>query len=101
MKDNVLISIFVPVYNGEMYLYETLTSIKQQTYTNLEILLVDNSLTDGSLQILNQFAQEDSLFHVFVKENSGTVAHSMNFVFRKITGEYFFTVHKMIFFHLI
>jgi glycosyltransferase involved in cell wall biosynthesis len=90
MKDNLLISIFVPVYNGATYLQKTLTSIKQQTYTNLEILLVDDSSADGSLQILNQFAREDPRFQVFVKENGGMVAHSMNFIIPKITGDYFF-----------
>lgn len=90
MKNNLLISIFVPVYNGALYLEETLTTIKEQTYKNLEVLLVDDSSTDGSLQILNEFAQQDSRFHVYVKENGGTVPHSMNFVLPKIMGDYFF-----------
>lgn len=90
MKNNLLITVFVPVYNGEKYLQQTLTSIKNQTYTNIEVLLVDDSSTDGSLQIINQYAQEDSRFNVYVKENGGMVAHSINFIMPKIKGDYFF-----------
>jgi glycosyltransferase involved in cell wall biosynthesis len=101
LNQNLLISIFVPVFNGEKYLVQTLKSIQEQTYTNLEILLVDDSSTDESLKILNQFAKEDSRFNVFVKENGGMVAKSMNFILPKISGDYFFTVHKTIFFQKI
>ena len=47
MNNNLLITIFVPVYNGEKYLLQTLTSIKQQTYTNIEVLLVDDLADSG------------------------------------------------------
>ena len=90
MKNNLLITIFIPVYNGSQYLLQTLNSIKQQTYTNIEVLLVDDSSTDGSLQIIKKFAEEDSRFKVFVKENGGMVAHSMNFIMPEISGDYFF-----------
>ncbi len=90
MKNNLLITIFIPVYNGSQYLLQTLNSIKQQTYTNIEVLLVDDSSTDGSLQIIKKFAEEDSRFKVFVKENDGMVAHSMNFIMPEISGDYFF-----------
>lgn len=90
MKKDFLVSIFVPVFNGEKYLEHTLNSIQQQTYFNIEVLLVDDSSTDGSLQILNQFAQNDNRFKVFVKENGGIVAKSMNFIMPKISGDYFF-----------
>ena len=90
MNNNLLITIFVPVFNGEKYLVKTLTSIKQQTYTNIEVLLVDDSSEDGSLQIISQYAQEDKRFKVYVKENGGMVAHSLNFISPKIRGDYFF-----------
>ena len=86
----LLVSIFVPVYNGEKYLEQTLKSIQQQTYTNFEVLLVDDSSTDGSLPILNQFANNDDRFKVFTKENGGMVAPSMNYIIPKIKGDYFF-----------
>lgn len=88
--NNFLVTVFVPVYNGEKYLEQTLICIQQQTYTNIEVLLVDDSSTDGSLQILNQFTEKDARFKVFVKENGGIVAKSMNFIMPKISGDYFF-----------
>ena len=90
MINNFLVTVFVPVYNGEKYLEQTLNCIQQQTYTNIEVLLVDDSSTDGSLQILNQFTEKDARFKVFVKENGGIVAKSMNFIMPKISGDYFF-----------
>ena len=90
MKENILVTIFIPVYNGAYYLKQTLTSIQQQTYTNIEVLLVDDSSSDRSLSILKQFAQNDTRFKVFVKENGGMVAPSFNFINPKIRGDYFF-----------
>lgn len=90
IEESLFVSIFVPVYNGEKYLEQTLKSIQQQTYTNFEVLLVDDSSTDGSLPILNQFANNDDRFKVFTKENGGMVAPSMNFILPKISGDYFF-----------
>ena len=90
MNNPLLITIFVPVYNGEKYLLQTLTSIQQQTYPHFEVLLVDDSSKDNSLQIINEFAKTDNRFKVFIKKNGGTVAHSLNFIRSEIRGDYFF-----------
>lgn len=90
MKDNYLVSIFIPVYNGEKYLTDTLQSIVNQTYTNLEILLVDDSSTDNTINVLQNFASRDKRIRVFQKENGGTVPKSFNFIIPYITGEFFF-----------
>jgi glycosyltransferase involved in cell wall biosynthesis len=90
MKQDVLISIFIPVFNGEKYLEETLLTIKHQTYKNIEILLVDDSSIDGSLNILNNFARQDSRFKVYEKTNGGMTALSWNFILPKITGDFIF-----------
>jgi glycosyltransferase involved in cell wall biosynthesis len=90
MVQDLLITVFVPVYNGEKYLNETLTSIKNQTYTNIEVLLVDDSSTDGSTTILNAFADTDARFKVFTKKNGGMVSVSWNFIKPEIKGEYVF-----------
>ncbi len=89
-NSDFLVSIFVPVFNGEKYLYETLSSIKNQTYSNIEVLLVDDSSTDGSKIILDKFANEDNRFKVFVKKNGGMVSCSWNFVLPKIEGDFTF-----------
>jgi glycosyltransferase involved in cell wall biosynthesis len=87
---DLLVTIFVPVFNGEKYLHETLISIKNQTYSNIEVLLVDDSSTDGSIIILDKFGKEDSRFKVFLKENGGMVACSWNFIMPEIKGDFIF-----------
>lgn len=85
-----IITIFIPVYNGEKFLHKTLTSIQNQTYTNFEVLLVDDSSTDNSKSILNDFANSDSRFKIFTKQNGGSVACSWNFIMSKIKGDFVF-----------
>ena len=50
-----MISVIVPVYNAEEYLEECLESIKNQTYTNIEVILVNDGSTDGSREICERF----------------------------------------------
>lgn len=90
MNQDLLVTIFVPVYNGEKYLTETLNSIKNQTYKNIEVLLVDDSSLDGSRTILFNFANNDKRFKVFEKENGGMAPRSWNFIIPKIKGNFIF-----------
>lgn len=90
MNKSYLVTIFVPVYNGQKYLEETLKSIMNQSYSNLEILLVDDSSNDCSLQILSEFAEKDSRFKIFLKENGGMVPKSFNYIIPHIKGDFFF-----------
>ena len=90
MIQDMLVTVFVPIYNGEKYLKETLTSIKNQTYTNIEVLLVDDSSTDGSRIILDEFVNNDDRFKVFAKKNGGMVSASWNFIMPEIKGDYVF-----------
>lgn len=68
------ISIIVPIYNSSMHLDRCLKSIINQTYSNIEILLIDDGSTDNSLEICNQFAIKDKRIKVFHKENNGVSA---------------------------
>lgn len=83
-----LISVLVPVYNTHKYLDDCLTSIKNQTYSNLEIICIDDGSTDGSLEILKKFAVEDSRFKIFTQENHG-LGYTRNVLIPKVKGEYF------------
>ena len=60
MNGTELISVIVPVYNVEDYLYDCLSSIGNQSYKNLEIILVDDGSTDASGKICDDFAERDS-----------------------------------------
>lgn len=53
-----IISIIVPVYNTERYLSECLNSIIKQTYQNIEIVIVDDALTDNSYRIIAEFQRQ-------------------------------------------
>ena len=67
MKEKPLISVIVPVYNVEKYIRECLDSIVNQTYKNLQIILVDDGSTDNSGKICDEFAKKDSRITVFIK----------------------------------
>lgn len=69
MKD--LISVIVPVYNTEKYLDRCIQSILSQTYSNIEILLIDDGSTDSSGAICDKYAEQDSRVRVFHKANGG------------------------------
>lgn len=73
-NDNDLISVIVPVYNVALYLEKCVNSIIAQTYNNLEILLVDDGSTDGSGDICNRFAEQDSRIVVLHQKNKGLSA---------------------------
>ena len=66
-----MISVIVPVYNVEEYLEECLESIKQQTFTDIEVILVNDGSTDGSMEICERFCQKDSRFKLINQENQG------------------------------
>lgn len=66
-----LISVIVPVFNVEKYLPRCLSSIESQTYSNLEIILVDDGSTDGSGHLCDDFATRDSRAKVIHQKNQG------------------------------
>ena len=66
-----MISVIVPVYNVEEYLEECLESIQNQTYTNFEVILVNDGSTDASKEICERFCRQDSRFHLINQENKG------------------------------
>ena len=74
MTDLPLISVIVPVYRVEKYLDHCIRSITEQTYSNLEILLVDDGSTDGSGEICDRWAEKDSRIRVIHKQNAGAGA---------------------------
>lgn len=82
-----LISVIVPIYNTEKYLVECVESIRKQTYSNIEIILVDDGSTDASIEICDEFAEKDSRVRVFHKENEG-VAVARNFGIQHSNGQY-------------
>lgn len=84
---NNLISVIVPVYNVEDYLDRCMESIMQQTYKDLEIILVDDGSTDSSGKKCDEYAQKDPRIKVLHKENGG-VSSARNMGLDTATGDY-------------
>ena len=66
-----MISVIVPVYNVEEYLEECLESIQKQTYSDIEVILVNDGSTDRSKEICEQYCEKDSRFKLVNQENKG------------------------------
>ena len=82
-----LISIIVPCYKVEKYLPKCIDSIIKQTYTNLEIFLVDDGSPDKCGKICDEYAQKDPRIKVIHKTNGG-LSDARNVAIDKMTGEY-------------
>lgn len=82
-----LISIIIPIYNSADFLEECLLSVKQQTYKNIEVILVDDGSRDESKLICQKFIENDERFILFVQENQG-VSVARNQGLQSVRGEY-------------
>ena len=82
-----LISLVVPIYNVENYLWSCLDSIAKQTYSNIEILLVNDGSPDGSATICQEFVAKDSRFRYIEKENGG-LSDARNAGIARAQGEF-------------
>jgi glycosyltransferase involved in cell wall biosynthesis len=80
-QDQPLVTICVPVYNGEKYLHECLNSILLQTYSNWECVVNNNCSTDKSLEIAQNFSDRDSRFKIFSNDTFISVVPNWNKVF--------------------
>lgn len=87
-SDLPLISVIVPVYKAEAYLPQCVDSILGQSYSHLELILVDDGSPDKSGQLCDQYAQKDSRVRVLHKENGGA-SSARNAGITLANGEYF------------
>jgi glycosyltransferase involved in cell wall biosynthesis len=86
-KDNLLVSIILPVYKVEPYIQKCLDSVIGQTYKNLEIVIVNDGTPDNSMKICESYQKKDSRIHIINQENSGVSAARNNGLFN-CHGEY-------------
>lgn len=87
MTDSPLISVIVPVYNSEKHLRKCLDSICGQSYSNLEILCVNDGSTDASTAILEEYAAKDKRIKALSQKNAGQGA-ARNLALNHATGEW-------------
>lgn len=83
-----MISIFLPTYNCSSAVSETIDSILSQSYTDFELLCVDDGSTDNTVDILNGYSAKDNRVKVFTKQNQGIVPYSWNYIFPHLSGEF-------------
>lgn len=82
-----LVTLIIPVYNAERYLRRSLDSVSAQTFSDMEVLLLNDGSKDGSLGICREYEKKDVRFRVIDKENSG-VSDTRNLGMRLACGKY-------------
>jgi glycosyltransferase involved in cell wall biosynthesis len=87
-EPKALVSICIPVYNGRRLLRETIESVRKQTYENIEILVQDNCSTDGTWELLESLAQEDSRISIQRNAFNAGMARNWNLVLKRARGEF-------------
>lgn len=89
IKKIPLVSIGLPVYNGERFLASTLDSILTQTFGEFELIISDNASTDDTERICSEYAAQDRRIRYFRNEKNLGVAKNFNRVFELSSGKYF------------
>lgn len=83
-----LISIVLPVYNGEKYLRESIDSVLNQTYRNWELIIVDDCSTDSSAKIAREYTKKDKRIYYYRNENNLKLPRNLNKGFKLARGNY-------------
>jgi glycosyltransferase involved in cell wall biosynthesis len=83
------VSLGLPVYNGELYLRDTLESMVAQTFPDFELVISDNASTDGTEAICREFADRDPRIHYYRQEQNAGAAANFNRVFHLCHARYF------------
>lgn len=83
-----LVSVIMPVYNCENYLRLALDSITNQTYKNLEIIVVDDCSSDNSWEIIKEYEARDDRIKAYKNKENSKIVATMNFAISKSTGKY-------------
>ena len=81
------ISVIIPAYNSQQFIAETLDSLLRQTLKDIEVIIVNDGSTDGTLDIIKQYEEKYDIFTCYTKENGG-VSAARNYGLERATGEY-------------
>lgn len=90
VKTDFLVSVIINVYNCKDYLPTSLGSVRQQTYKNLEVILVDDCSTDGSSEFCDEFCKQDERFRVIHHETNTGVSGPRNTGLKAAKGDYIY-----------
>ena len=87
-RNNFMVSIVLPTYNGEKYLRESIDSILEQSYTDWELFIVDDCSTDGTMSIAKEYERGDPRITVIHNRNNMRLPTSLNIGFENARGDY-------------
>jgi teichuronic acid biosynthesis glycosyltransferase TuaG len=86
---NPLVSVVMPAYNAEKYIFEAIQSVVNQTYQNWELIVVDDCSTDNTKAIIETFANQDKRIKpIYLDKNGGKPSIVKNVGLKKVSGEY-------------
>jgi glycosyltransferase involved in cell wall biosynthesis len=85
---NELVSIITPTYNSAKYISETIQSVQKQTHKNWEMIIVDDCSQDETVEVIQNFMDEDHRIHLLQLNKNSGAAKARNFGIEKVTGKY-------------
>ena len=88
MSQPPIVSVLLPVYNGDRYLSEAIESILTQSFREFELLIINDGSTDRSRQILERYAAQDDRIRLIHRENRGLI-QTLNEMLALAQGEFF------------
>ncbi|MEH6745910.1 MAG: glycosyltransferase family 2 protein [Maribacter arcticus] len=83
-----LVSIITPTYNSEKFIEETIASVREQTYSNFELIIVDDCSTDRTVEIVKKFQLEDNRIRFIELDKNSGAAIARNTAIQQISGKY-------------
>lgn len=87
-KNMPLVSVVVPVYNAKCFVAQAIESVLSQTYSNIELILVDDCSNDGSRQVLEEYAKKDERVRLIINEKNKGTAETRNAGIQAAKGQY-------------
>lgn len=87
-REENLVSIIIPLYNAEQYIIETLESVNKQTYSNYEVLIINDFSTDKSAILVENYIKNKSKFELYNLESNRGVSYARNFGIDKSNGKF-------------
>jgi alpha-1,3-rhamnosyltransferase len=89
MQDNPLVSVIIPAYNHELYIEEALQSVVDQTYPNIELIVINDGSTDGTAKVITDFISRHQNHNIqFINKQNEGVCKTLNKGLEMSTGEY-------------
>ncbi|MBP6128159.1 glycosyltransferase family 2 protein [Flavobacterium sp.] len=88
MSNNILISVLIPTYNVEKYIYDAIESVILQSHTNIEIIVVDDCSTDNTYSILQNISLIEPRLKLFRNDQNSGIVKTLNFALSIASGEY-------------